>query len=223
MICYLKGKLLQKHLEFIILDVNGVGYEVLIPPNILTVLPKENSPVEFYISTYIREDSFRLYGFLTMFNKQIFETLLDVSGVGPKVAVALLGSIEGTDLCEIVISQQHSYLTKIPGIGAKTAERLVLELKGKCQKLLTRFKEQELFMAPQKVQNDPSQIDHFVAGGKMMLDDLNSALVNMGYKEKQLLPLIEKFKIRLKHGESLIFEEILKESLKKLSERILKG
>lgn len=222
MICYLKGKILQKHLEFIILDVQGVGYEVLIPPNILTVLPSELQPIEMYISTYIREDSFRLYGFLTMFNKQIFEALLEVSGIGPKVALALLGSIDGFDLCHVIIAQQVSYLTKVPGIGAKTAERLILELKGKCQKLLIRAKEHELFMSSR------AQTSSFAQGSsalsdKMILDDLSSALLNMGYKEKQFAFLLEGFQKRLKYGESLVFEGILKESLKKLSERILKG
>jgi len=222
MICYLNGKIIQKHIEFIILDVNGVGYEVLLPTNTLADLPSENTMLELYISTYIREDSFRLYGFLTMFDKQVFQALLDVSGIGPKVALALLSAINGFELCELILLHQTSSLTKIPGIGAKTAERLVLELKTKCQKLLSRFKEQQLFATNNLEKTKQPQKSSFLEG-KHLLEDLNSALLNMGYKEKQLIPIISPLEKRIKYGEAFVFEDVLKDSLKKLSEHILKG
>lgn len=222
MLCYLNGNILQKHLEFIILDVNGVGYEVIVPASTLCLLPHEGQQTQVYISTYIREDAFRLYGFITMFDKSVFETLLDVSGIGPKVALALLGGADGFELCNLIIGNRIERLTNIPGIGAKTAERIVLELKAKCQKLLARFQEQQLFSkfdAQTSRNHERSQ----AINGHALLEDLNSALTNMGYKEKQFAQLIENIQKRLNLGEELVFEEILKDSLKKLSERILKG
>lgn len=221
MICYLKGKILQKHLDFIILDVNGVGYEVLMPANMCSALPHENDTTELYILTYVREDAFRLYGFSSMFNKQIFESLLDVSGIGPKAALAILGTMDGHALCDVVLSHQPQILTKIPGIGSKTAERLVLELKSKCQKLLSKAAEQNLF-SPQKESLNGNNTRQIIET-KQVLDDLKSALGNMGYKEKQFSKILESFHKRLKYGEVLKFEDMLKETLKKLSEHILKG
>lgn len=221
MICYLSGVLLQKHLEFVILDVHGVGYEVIVPASTLCVLPREGEHAQVYVSTYVREDAFRLYGFNTIFDKNVFEALLGVSGIGPKVALALLGAADGFAVCDLIIGNQTERLTNIPGVGTKTAERLVLELKSKCQKLIVRYREQQLFSTadtqlPRNIQKNQS------LRATALLEDLNSALANMGYKEKQVAPLVEVVQKRLHAGEELAFEDILKDSLKKLSEKILK-
>lgn len=224
MICHLNGTLLQKYPEFIILDVNGVGYEVIVPASTLCALPHQGTQTELYISTYIREDAFRLYGFITLFDKQVFESLLEVSGIGPKVAISLLCAMNGAALCNSIIGHQIAHLTNIPGIGAKTAERLVLELKTKCQKLLSRFREQQLFSTNEvSTQTEyQNQMNHSVHTSAL-LDDLNSALANMGYKEKQYATILQTIQKRLNMGEILVFEELLKDSLKKLSERVLKN
>lgn len=224
MICHLNGTLLQKYPDFIILDVNGVGYKVIVPASTLCALPRQGTQAQLYISTYIREDAFRLYGFITLFDKQIFESLLDVSGVGPKVAIALLGAMNGAELCNLIIGNQINQLTNIPGIGGKTAERLVLELKTKSQKLLARFREQQLFSTDAvSMQTEYQNQTNLSLHTSALLDDLNSALANMGYKEKQYNTILQTLQKRLNMGETLVFEEILRDSLKKLSEKVLKN
>ena len=106
-----------------------VAYEVEVPASSLCLLPPLNQEAELYIITHVREDALRLFGFANYFDKLIFDSLIQVSGIGPKAALALLGVVDGFELCDMIINNQVVRLTSIPGIGAKTAERLVLELK----------------------------------------------------------------------------------------------
>ena len=137
MIGYLKGILFEKKPDHILLLVGGVGYEIEVPASSLCSLPELNKEVSLYIITHVREDALRLFGFISYFDKLVFDALIQVSGIGPKAALALLGVVDGFELSDLIIQNQVVRLTSIPGIGAKTAERLVLELKTKLQKFFT--------------------------------------------------------------------------------------
>jgi holliday junction DNA helicase RuvA len=132
-IAHLRGKLAQKDPARVIVDVNGVGYEVFIPLTTFTTLPNTGSEVSIDIHTHVREDIIALYGFSTRRERSIFEKLMTISGIGPKLAVTILsgGSVE--DLVGAIKRGDLARLTAIPGVGKKTAERIVLELKDRFQ------------------------------------------------------------------------------------------
>ena len=131
MIAHLRGKLMQKDPAHVVVDVNGVGYEVFIPLTTFTALPDTGSEVSIDIHTHVREDIIALYGFSTRRERTIFEKLMTISGIGPKLAVTILsgGSVE--ELVSAIKRSDLARLTAIPGVGKKTAERIVLELKDK--------------------------------------------------------------------------------------------
>ena len=133
MIAHLRGKLAQKEPARVIVDVNGVGYEVFIPLTTFTALPSAGSDVSIDVHTHVREDMIALYGFSTRRERTIFEKLMTISGIGPKLAVTILsgGSVE--DLVGAIRRADLARLTAIPGVGRKTAERIILELKDKLQ------------------------------------------------------------------------------------------
>ena len=133
MIAYLRGKLMQKDPARVVVDVNGVGYEVFVPLTTFTMLPDTGSDVSIDIHTHVREDIIALYGFSTRRERNIFEKLMTISGIGPKLAVTILsgGSVE--DLVAAIKRSDLPRLTAIQGVGKKTAERIILELKDKLQ------------------------------------------------------------------------------------------
>jgi Holliday junction DNA helicase RuvA len=132
-IAHLRGKLTQKDPARVIVDVNGVGYEVFVPLTTFTALPDTGSEVAIDIHTHVREDIIALYGFSTRRERMIFEKLMTISGIGPRLAVTILsgGSVE--DLVGAIKRSDLARLTAIPGVGKKTAERIILELKDKLQ------------------------------------------------------------------------------------------
>ena len=133
MIAHLRGKLAQKDPARVIVDVNGVGYEVFVPLTTFSALPETGSEVSIDVHTHVREDLIALYGFSTRRERMIFEKLMTISGIGPKLAVTILsgGSVE--DLVGAIKRSDLPRLTAIPGVGKKTAERIILELKDKFQ------------------------------------------------------------------------------------------
>lgn len=163
MIAHLTGLLRQKTLETCVVDVGGVGYEVFVPLTTLSQLPQEGERVSLFVHTAVREDAISLYGFASARERTAFRLLISVSGVGPKLALSIL-SIAADDLVRAISSGDLSRLSSIPGIGKKTAERLVLELKDKIAKTFTV---------------SPASAEAAAEGE----DDLISALINLGYKE----------------------------------------
>ena len=133
MIAYLRGKLARKDPARLIVDVNGVGYEVFIPLTTFTALPDAGSEVSIDVHTHVREDIIALYGFSTRRERSIFEKLMTISGIGPKLAVTILSGGAVDDLTAAIKRGDLARLTAIPGVGKKTAERIVLELKDKLQ------------------------------------------------------------------------------------------
>ncbi len=131
MIGLLSGKLIDKDFSGCLLDVNGVGYEVQIPLSTFDVLPLENEPVTLYIHTAVREDAITLYGFAGPEEKKLFQQLINVSGVGGKLALNVLSAMPAANFCAAVASGDVKSLSRISGVGKRTAERLIVELKGK--------------------------------------------------------------------------------------------
>ena len=131
MIAYLRGTVLEKHPNQVIVDAGGVGYDVTIPISTYSALPAEGAEVRLRIHTHVREDALSLFGFLTREEKLLFEKLIDVSGIGPKLAVTVLSGLATPDLVAAIRHGQVELLVRIPGVGKKTAERMVLELRDK--------------------------------------------------------------------------------------------
>ncbi len=198
MIAHLKGQLIQKSPVSLVVDVQGVGYEVFIPLTVYYELPECGTTVSLYIHTRIREDSLKLFGFIKEADKQMFELLIRISKVGPKIALAFLSGMTGQDLTQAVFNDDIATLSAIPGVGRKTAERLALELK---DKLL------ELNLQPEAAtaSNTP---------GNGLKDDAVSALVNLGYKKAQAEQALRKV-WRDEAKPSL--EELIRDSLNCLS------
>jgi holliday junction DNA helicase RuvA len=161
MIAHLRGRILEKHPTYLILDATGVGYEVAISVSSFSGLPAEGFEVSLYIHTHVREDVLALYGFVRREEKQLFERLISVSGIGPKLAMTVLSGIAADALVSALRGNDLAALTRIPGVGKKTAERMVLELRDKLEGLAG---------AP----SAPT------VGG--MEEDVVSALVNLGYQ-----------------------------------------
>lgn len=171
MIALLTGVIAHKSPDHIILDVHGVGYRVLIPFSTYYELPDEGGNAVLHIHTSVREDAIQLYGFRTSLEKSFFQLLISVSGVGPKMARDILSNIQPAPLAQALAQGDIHKLSTIPGIGKKTAERLVLELKDKAGKLN---------LAPLPV-SEAREIP-----AEAVMDDVVSALLNLGYKEPQV-------------------------------------
>lgn len=131
MIGQLRGILLEKHPNELIVEASGVGYQVTIPVSTYTSLPDAGAEVRLRIHTHVREDAIALFGFLTLEEKALFERLISVSGIGPKLGITVLSGLPTADLVQAIRSGNVVQLTKVPGIGKKTAERLVVELRDK--------------------------------------------------------------------------------------------
>lgn len=165
MIALLRGSLVEKSASRLVVDVGGVGYDVLVPLSTFYVIGDEGSAVALRVHTHVREDVIALYGFATKLEQDLFERLIAINGVGPKLALAVLSGIEPTDLIRAVRTQDVARLTAIPGVGKKTAERIGLELKDRLPASLQAAEPAQATSAP----------------GDQLRDDLLSALVNLGY------------------------------------------
>lgn len=163
MIAHLRGKLIARHPNQAIVETAGVGYEVVISVPTFSDLPPLGSEVALHIHTHVREDQLALYGFLRAEEKQLFEKLITVSGIGPKLAITILSGMAAQELGNAIRGNDLARLTKIPGIGRKTAERLVLELRDKL---------------PVAAQEVVAAAPAFSA----VQEDVLSALVNLGYQ-----------------------------------------
>ena len=200
MIAHLKGRLLHKSPVSLVVDVQGVGYEVFIPLTAYYQLPECGATIALFIHTHLREESLKLFGFLNAEEKQMFELLIRISKVGPKIALAILSGMTAQDLTQAVFNNDISTLNTIPGVGRKTAERLALELKDKLS---------EMNLQPQTTAAAAGN-----APGNGLRDDAVSALVHLGYKKAQAEQALRKV-WRDEARPSL--EELIRDSLNCLS------
>jgi holliday junction DNA helicase RuvA len=163
MIAHLRGKLIVRHPNQVIVDAMGVGYDVTISVPTFSELPLAGSEVSLHIHTHVREDQIALYGFLRPEEKHLFEKLISVSGIGPKLAITILSGMATNEMTAAIRGNDVARLTKIPGIGRKTAERMVLELRDKLSTVGT------------------DQV-HVVSSFNAVQEDVLSALMNLGYQ-----------------------------------------
>jgi len=195
MIAFLRGRVLEKHPNRVIVDVAGVGYDVAVPLSTFYTAGDAGAEIALRVHTHVREDQLALFGFATALELAVFERLIAVSGIGPKLALAVLSGIEPRDLITAIQRNDLVRLTRIPGVGKKTAERIVVELRDRLPKAIEAAGAGTPVAAP----------------ADTLRDDLVSALANLGYHRQA----IDKVLARIDDGER--FEDALRKSLKELS------
>jgi Holliday junction DNA helicase RuvA len=196
-IAHLRGRLLDKQPNRIVIDVNGVGYDVSVPLSTFYGLGDEGAEIALRIHTHVREDALSLYGFATLLELAVFERLIGISGIGPKLALAVLSGIETPDLVRAIERADVARLTAIPGVGKKTSERIIVELKDRLPHL----------------RPEPAGASGAAAPSELR-DDVLSALVNLGYHR----PLSEKaVDAAVKASPEGGFEQTLKQALRELA------
>ena len=196
MIAQLRGAIVEKQPSRLIVEAGGVGYDVQVPLSTFYVLGEPGTPVTLRIHTHVREDVIALYGFATPLEQSLFERLIAIGGIGPKLALAVLSGIEPTELIKAIRLQDVARLTAIPGIGKKTAERIGLELKDRLPASLQGAGQGTAALAP----------------GDQLRDDLLSALLNLGYQRG----VAEKAIDRTLQGSAAGFEQALRDVLRGL-------
>jgi Holliday junction DNA helicase RuvA len=201
MIAFLKGYILKKNPDSVIVETSGVGYEVYIPLSTFYSLPEPSEEVNLHIYTHVREDTISLFGFSTEMEKQIFMLLISISGIGPKLALNILSGIGPDELLSAIANSDTGRIQSIPGVGKKTAQRIALELKEKVSLLGVRTVE------------DRGLIQRVSPEHKSLMNDALSALVNLGYPAKSAKIAVEKAYLR--SGEYDL-EGLIKESLRML-------
>ena len=192
MIGALRGRLLGKKTGSVLIDVQGVGYEVYVPASASATLPEQGVEVFLHIHTHVKEDAIRLYGFKSDHEKQVFGTLLGVNGVGPRTALNVLSVFSGGAFEEAVMKEDTELLSKVPGIGKKTAARIILELRQKLPSMAESIRD-------------------------AAAEDALSALVNLGYRKAEAAKAIEKARQKTGAGGAPAIEGLLKEALKELT------
>ncbi len=196
MIAHLRGRLLVKHPNQAVVEAGGVGYDVHISVPTFSALPAAGSEVELFIHTHVREDALALYGFLRPAEKKLFERLIGVSGIGPKLAITILSGMAADDMVAALRAGDVARLTRIPGIGKKTAERMVLELRDKLEGLAAT--------------SPPGA----APGVTPVEEDVLSALMNLGYSR----PTAERaLAVASKNGKGESFEALFRDALAALN------
>ncbi len=191
MIGSLRGTVGEKATDYIIVDVGGVGYRVQVPLSTFYLLGEPGDEVSLRVYTHVRDDALQLYGFIEELEQRIFESLISVAGIGPKLAITILSGMEVDTLVGAIAEENVARLSTIPGVGRKTAERMVLELKDKVMEL-----------APSVVSGGPQGVRH----------DVLSALANLGYRPRDADRALEKVE-----APSEQFEELLRQTLRVLA------
>ncbi len=201
MIGYLKGELAEIKENYVVLEVGQIGYEVYLPASSIMNLPSRGSVIKLYTYMHVREDAIGLFGFLTKDDLEMFKLLITVNGIGPKGALGILSAITADDIRFAVLAEDAKAIAKAPGIGSKTASKLILELKDKF-KLESAF-EQRLINQENKLSN---------SGIQSKKEEAVQALTVLGYSASDALKIVHQIEIT----EDMTAEEILKQCLKKM-------
>jgi holliday junction DNA helicase RuvA len=194
-IARLTGTVLEKHPNRVVVDVAGVGYDVLVPLSTFYGLGDAGARVQLRVHTHVREDTIALYGFASALEQDLFERLISISGIGPKLALAVLSGIDPGELVRAIRTQDVARLTRIPGVGKKTAERIGLELKDRL---------------PHGIGPHGGPLDGAEEGGGLR-DDLLSALANLGYQRAAAEKAVDAV---LKRTPDTAFEQALRDVLR---------
>lgn len=201
MISYIKGELAEVFEDMIVLENQNMGYNIRVPASVIAQMPSVGRQVKVYTYLYVREDAINLFGFLTRDDLNIFKMLLNVSGIGPKGALGILSTITPDDLRFAVLSDDVNTIKSCPGIGAKTAQKLIIELKDKISL-------EETFENALANNQTDSRVDVMA-----VRDDAIQALVALGYSSREALAAVKK----IDDIESKDSEVVLKEALKQLA------
>ena len=196
MIARLSGKLISKSTDSLIIDVGGVGYEVNAPLSSFYALPEEGADTTLLIYTHVKEDAIRLFGFLSPMEKKLFIKLITVSGVGPKLAMNILSGMESLQLALAIKEGDLARMNAIPGVGKKTAERLILELKDKIDSDILPAGDEQTVLQKER---------------PTVLNDALSALLNLGYRKLDVERTLDSL---IQNDNTLSVESLLKEALK---------
>lgn len=200
MISYIKGEIIAQNENSVIVLTNGIGYEVFLP-GVRSLSYNKGQEAEFFVYLYLREDMLQLYGFNDWQEREIFVMLITVSGIGPKAAMAILGELTTLGLYQAVVQENVNLLTKVPGIGKKTAQRLVLELK---DKLAKKFGDELVGVDVKSVEEMPAM------NMSLAKDDVFQALEALGYQEREIRSIYPQLKPLI--GE-VSEQEIIKKAL----------
>ncbi len=203
MIGYLSGKLLEKEANTVIVDVGGVGYEVTIPLSTFYDLGEIGEAVELRIFTYVREDTLQLFGFKTMREKEIYLKLISVQGIGAKSGISMLSGMSADEIIVAIRTDNLAKLTSIPGVGKKTAERIVIELRDKLNDLTTG-----------ETVGTMSEDARPIEGVDAVYNDALSALVNLGYQQNSASKALKK---AVQEGTEMTVQKLLRKSLQNLA------
>jgi Holliday junction DNA helicase RuvA len=202
LIAHITGKLIQKQPNSVIVDVGGVGYELTVPLSTFYGLGDPGAEVSLRAYTYVREDALQLFGFRTEREKRLFLLLISVSGIGPKLAVTALSGMSAEELIHAIRTENLAKLVGVPGVGKKTAERMLVELKDKVSALSSPEMEEQL------------KAGAIISVGDAMREDLISALINLGYQKAAAEKAVS---ATLKENPDASFEAALKTSLRKMA------
>jgi Holliday junction DNA helicase RuvA len=200
MIAHIRGLLVAKGVEEVIVDVQGVGYQVFIPLSTYYTLPDLQEQTQLLTTLYVREDVLRLYGFATREEQELFTLLTAVSSIGPRLALNMLSSLAASDLRRAIAQESLATLQGIPGVGRKTAERVILELKDKVSLLQTAL---------------PSEVQPADLMDDQLVGDVVSALLNLGYKRSEAEKAVRA--VQDQHEGDAALEILLKDSLRVLA------
>ena len=197
MIAYLRGRVLEKHPNRLIIDVTGVGYDVQVPLSTFYACGEPGAEIALRVHTHVREDALALFGFATPLEQLMFERLISVNGIGPKLALAVLSGIDAHDLVRAIDRNDVARLVVIPGVGKKTAERICVELRDRLPKDVDR-----------------GTGDAATSPASAMRDDVVSALVNLGYHRQAIDKVLDPL---FASDREQRFEDLLRAALKQLS------
>lgn len=201
MIALICGKIAYKGIASVVVDVSGVGYRVFIPLTTFYELPEAGQPVTLHVHTHVKQDAINLFGFYTIQERDLFQLMISVSGIGPKIAMNIISGITVNELLQAISGSDLGKLVSIPGVGRKMAERLILELKEKVIKKMMR-------------EQIPAADDQQKAG-EIIKEDVLSALVNLGYKNNTAKDALDK--VMQVSKEELTLDALLKKTLKILA------
>ena len=202
MYAYIKGELAEKNIDHIVVEAGGIGYLIYVPAQSIDYLPDEGDQIKVYTYLYIREDAMVLYGFLTKDDLEIFKMLITVSGIGPKGGLGILSTLSADDLRFAILSGDSKTISKAPGIGAKTAQRVIIDLKDKMSL-------EEAF--EKKLDNNADGVQKTL--NSSIKNDAVMALSALGYSSAESLKAVSKVDIT----EHMDVEDVLKLALKNMS------
>lgn len=201
MYSYIKGELVESGEDYIVVETNNIGYQIHVPGQVFGALPPHGSEVKVYTYLYVREDAMLLYGFLRRDDLNVFKLLLGVSGIGPKGALAILSVMTTDELRFAVLGEDEKAIAKAPGVGGKTAKRLILELKDK-------LKLEDAFESAFEHTNEA-----VTANSNSAKNEALQALVALGYSSSEALKALQNVEIT----EGMEVEEVLKQALKQMA------